>query len=426
MRALALDRRRLLAGAGGMVALPLLPASAGYGPGDRPFNGRLFGWPIPADSTRSARWMQGRRLAARLRVDRTGLVTSLAWRLRVARSGEPEGRYSARGGGYVHIELRRARVEGYPDRAWPDLGPRGLLSRTAPNAGRQIELESLREVGGPLWENWSLHPPVEVQAGSLLYALFVPHETRAWAAVNCAGQDAPPPLGSGLFSGPYYGDSYVVLRETAAGSETFENLAEGGGPTIAGILLRYDDGMLVGPPAFGTWRSAHRPLGGRYVARQRFIVPERDLSADGLWIRAWTERPARAELEVQLRRAEDDGAIETLLVPPSRLPAGPPRSGGPPIPFLHLPFAAPRRLGAGSAYELTLRSRLRGYATAAVRQLGVDEVLNVNAIRDRIGPEYAQADLSSDGGRTWEHWSVSEDEDGIHDMALPIAFTLTG
>ena len=251
-----------------------------------------------------------------------------------------------------------------------------------------------------------------VEAGALYHVLFVPHESRAWAAVNCGGQDAPSPLGSGLFGGPYYGDSFAVLRETDAGSETFENLAIGGGPTMAGILLRYADGMLVGPPAFGTWRSAQRSLGGRYVARQRFIVPDRELMADGVWIRAWREAQARSELIVDLHRAdESDAGIESIAVPSSRLPKGPPRPGGPPIAMLHLPFATPRRLSRGSTYELCLGSRLRGYATAAVRQLGADEGFDITAVRDRIAPGLAQADLSEDGGATWQRWSVSEEGD---------------
>jgi hypothetical protein len=425
MRSPALGRRGLLAGAAGLATLGFLPAAAQEA--DRlPYNGRLFGWPIPTDSTRSARWMYGRRLAARLRADRSGVVTSLVWRLRIARANEPEGRYSARGGGYVHIEMRKARPEGYPTQAWPDLGPRGLLARTAPNNGLEAELESLGEDGGAIWQDWPLDPPVTVEAGALYHVLFVPHESRAWGAVNCGGQDAPPPLGSGLFGGPYYGDDFAVLRETDAGSETFENLAIGGGPTIAGILMRYADGMLVGPPVFGTWRSAHRSLGGRYVARQRFVVPERDLMADGIWIRAWTESRARSELIIDLHRAEDDGEIESIAVPSSRLPKGPPRPGGPPITMVHLPFAGQHRLSRGSTYELCLRSRLRGYATAAVRQLGADEVFDIEAMRDRIDPGLAQADISDDGGTTWRRWQISEEGDPQDDMALPIAFTLVG
>src|SRR3712207_6513311 len=103
MRAPALDRRGLLVGVAGLTTLGFGPAAA-KDTSRLPFNGRLYGWPIPTDSTRSARWMYGRRLAARLRADRSGLVTSLVWRLRIARTNEPEGRYSARSGGYVHIE----------------------------------------------------------------------------------------------------------------------------------------------------------------------------------------------------------------------------------------------------------------------------------------------------------------------------------
>ncbi len=427
MRGLALSRRGLLAGAGGTAALGLLPAgTAAADAGSLPFNGRLFGWPFPADSTRSARWMSGRRLAVRLRADRSGLVTSLVWRLRITRGTEPEGRYSARGGGYVHIELRRARDEGYPVRAWPDLGPGGLLARTAPNNGRKVELEGVNEAGGAVWQEWPLDRPVEMEAGDLYHAVFVPHENRAWASLNCSGQDAPPPLGSGLFGGPYYGDGFAVMRETGRASETFENLAIGGGPTIGGVLLRYADGMLVGPPVLGTWRSAYQALGGRYVARQRFIAPDRDLTADGVWLRVWTEGTPRSDLVVELTRAEDGSGLESIVVAPAPQPAGPPRGEGPPIAMLHLPFREPRRLSRGSTYELSLRSLRRGYATVAVRQLGADEVLDITAIRDRIGPELAQAEISEDGGKDWQRWSIGTASEGAHDMALPIAFTLTG
>ena len=126
MRAPALDRRGLLAGAAGLATLGYLPAAAD-GTDRLPFNGKLFGWPIPTNSTRRARWMHGRRLAARLRADRSGVVTSIVWRLRTARATEPEGRYSARGGGYVHIEMRKARPEGYPTQAWPDSGRAAFL-----------------------------------------------------------------------------------------------------------------------------------------------------------------------------------------------------------------------------------------------------------------------------------------------------------
>jgi hypothetical protein len=423
----ALDRRRLLAGAVGTALVGARPPAAASAELE-PFNGRFWGWPYPADATRSARWMRGRRLSVRLRADRTGTVTGLVWNMRVAQGSEREGRYSAGDGGYVHIELRSTHRDGYPERDWPDLGPLGLLARTAPNNGREAALEDLVPDGGSSWQHWPLNRPVEVRAGEIYHAVFVPHEARAWSAINCLGQDSPPPLGSGGYGGPWFGDDFVVMRETDADSELFEVLTNPDGPTVGLLFLRYTDGMLLGPAAGGTWRSARKVVGGRNLVRQTFTMPDRDRIADSVWIRVWALAEASSELAVELA-AGADGAdvLETVPVPLVRVPKGPPAPGSPPLPMIRVPFRRPQHLARGAAYQLRLGAPRRGFETIAGRQITEAEELDLAAVRDRIGPELTVAELSQDGGAAWQRWTVDSLSGGPRgDMALQAVFSLAG
>ena len=263
-------RRAVIVGATGVAAGTQPDAAAEM----EPFNGLYWGWPYPADATRSARWMRGRRLSVRLRADRSGTVNALVWNLRVAQGTEREGRYSAGDGGYVHIELRSTRRDGYPERGWPDLGPLGLLASTAPNNGRDVALGDLDPDGGSSWQHWPLDRPVEVRGGRARST--TPCSCRRSARLvgdQLPWPGLPPPLGSGGFAGPWFGDDFTVMRETDEGSELFETLADPDGPTVGLLFLRFEDGMLVGPAAGGTWRAARKLVGGRNLVRQVLSRP---------------------------------------------------------------------------------------------------------------------------------------------------------
>ena len=426
----ALDRRRLLAGAAGAVIVGATGVAAGTQPDVaaemEPFNGLYWGWPYPADATRSARWMRGRRLSVRLRADRSGTVNALVWNLRVAQGTEREGRYSAGDGGYVHIELRSTRRDGYPERGWPDLGPLGLLASTAPNNGRDVALEDLDPDGGSSWQHWPLDRPVEVRAGEVYHAVFVPHEAHDWSAINCLGQDSPPPLGSGGFAGPWFGDDFTVMRETDEGSELFETLADPDGPTVGLLFLRFEDGMLVGPAAGGTWRAARKLVGGRNLVRQVFVTPDRDRRVDAVWIRVWALAEASSDLDVELASGgEGDDVLEAVPVPLTRVPKGPPARGSPPLPMIRVPLGRARQLVRGTTYQLRLRAVRRGFETIAVRQLTEADELDLARVRDRIGPEVAAAELSQDGGSSWQPWNIDPVVRGPRsDMALQLAFSV--
>src|SRR3954452_12781701 len=95
----ALDRRRLLAGAAGAVIAGATGVAAGTQPDAaaemEPFNGLYWGWPYPADATRSAGWVRGGRPSVRLPADRSGTGHALVWNPSGAQGPEREGRYSA-------------------------------------------------------------------------------------------------------------------------------------------------------------------------------------------------------------------------------------------------------------------------------------------------------------------------------------------
>jgi hypothetical protein len=265
-----------------------------------------------------------------------------------------------------------------------------------------------------------------VRVGEIYHAVFVPHETRDWSAINCLGQDSPPPLGSGGFAGPWFGDDFNVMRETDAESELFESLADPDGPTVGLLFLRFDDGMLVGPAAGGTWRAARKLVGGRNMVRQVFTMPDRDRRVDSVWIRLWALAEASSELVVELAAgAEEDQVLEAVPVPLTRVPKGPPARGSPPLPMIRVPFARTLQLVRGTSYQLRLQAPRRGYETIAVRQLTEGEELELASVRDRIASEVALAELSSDGGSTWQPWNIEPTVRGPRtDMALQVAFSV--
>ena len=67
----------------------------------------------------------------------------------------------------------------------------------------------------------------------------------------------------------------------------------------------------------------------------------------------------------------------------------------------------------------------RGFETIAVRQLTEADELDLARVRDRIGPEVAAAELSQDGGSSWQPWNIDPVVRGPRsDMALQLAFSV--
>lgn len=381
---------------------------------DKPYCNKFYGCLVHSDTIGNTRFTKGRPVSVRFRAERSGQITSFRWNLRyngTSSQGKEETSYSTGDGGTVLVELRKNDPLGGAARWWPDMTAAGLLGKTLENNGEPGDL-----VGRAQYPIWSFTAPVTVTAGEIYHLVFSQLEDDQAVSVNLFSTLNPTPVGTGLHSGPYYGDDYAHLWALADYQTNGWFIRA---HHVAFLEFIYGDGQTTGVGEWYTSNSAQKAIGGASMARERFTVQDYTRSVGGVWTRVWYEGGSPSDLVLRLEN-NDGSLIEQVSISRSQIALTDLTTA--PAPWVYKAFAQPRTLVKGSSYRIRLSATTGNYQIIGI----VDGGSKGYSSRNRwVG---ALAESSSDGGSTWRGWTVDKwsPTDYRTDMHLPVGFTVVG